>query len=271
MLSALTAVQTTLWKHRGLWWQFTKRQVELRHKGSHLGLAWSLLSPLLMLGLYVLVFGFIFGGRFKAQTVPESRIEYALIMFLGLAIHHFVAEVMTTAPTLIISNPNFVKKVVFPLEILPAANLGAAGVHFLITLSLVFAGALLTGVPVMVGALWLPVLLLPLLLMALGLALGLSAVGVFWRDIVQITQFSVLALMFASAVFYPVSQITPTVWTILRFNPLLLVINEARGTAFWGHPLNLVHLGYLYTCGFVTYLAGAALFQRLRGSFADVL
>jgi len=271
MFRTLTAIQSSLWQHRGLWWQFTKRQVELRHKGSHLGLVWSFLSPLLMLALYVLVFGFIFSGRFKAEAVPESRIEYALIMFLGLAIHHFVAEVMTTAPALIISNPNFVKKVVFPLEILPAANVGAAVVHFLITLGLVFLGALLTGVPLTAGVFWLPVLLLPLLLTAFGLALGLSAVGVFWRDIVQITQFCVLALMFASAVFYPVSQISAPVWAFLRFNPLLLIIDEARGTAFWGHPLNFMHLGYLYAFGFVACLAGATLFQRLRNSFADVL
>jgi lipopolysaccharide transport system permease protein len=268
---ARASLSANLWKHRVLWWQFTKRQVELRHKGSHLGLAWSFLSPLLMLGLYVLVFGFIFSGRFKADAVPESRIEYALIMFLGLAIHHFVAEVMTTAPTLIIANPNFVKKVVFPLEILPAANVGSAVIHFLITLGLVLVGALVTGVPLTSGVFWLPVLMLPLLLAAFGLALGLSAIGVFWRDMIQITQFLVLALMFASAIFYPVSQISAPVWHFLRFNPLLLVINEARGTTFWGLPLNLTHLAYLYGVGIAAYFIGATFFQKLRRSFSDVL
>lgn len=271
MLAALTALTRSLWHHRDLLLQFTRRQVELRHKGSHLGLAWSFLSPLLLLALYVVVFGYIFGGRFKAETVPETRIEYALIVFLGLALHHFVAEVMTTAPSLILGQPNFVKKVVFPLEVLPAANIGAALVHFLITLGLVFIGALVTGVPLTLGVLWLPVLLLPLLLMTFGLSLCLSAVGVFWRDIAQLTQFLSLALLFASAVFYPVGQIPSTIYSILRFNPLLLLIQEARGTAFWGHPLNFTHLGYLYVFGFAACLAGAALFQRLRGSFADVL
>jgi lipopolysaccharide transport system permease protein len=267
----LSSLASSLWLRRSLWWQLTKRQVELRHKGSHLGLAWSFLSPLLMLSLYVFVFGFVFSGRFKADTVPESRIEYALIMFLGLAIHHFVAEVMATAPTLIVGNPNFVKKVVFPLEILPAANVGAAFVHFLITLGLVFLGALVTGIPLNWGVFWLPLLLLPLVLAALGLALGLSAIGVFWRDIVQITQFFILALMFASAVFYPVEQIPAKVWVFLKFNPLLLVIQEARGTAFWGLPLNFIHLLYLYAFGVGACFVGATLFQRLRGSFADVL
>lgn len=266
----MTAVQASLWKNRELWWQFTKRQVELRHKGSHLGLAWSFLSPMLMLALYVLVFGKFLGGRFR-PGVGETQIEYTLIMFLGLAIHHFVAEILTTAPMLVLANPNFVKKVVFPLEILPAANVGAALVHFFITLGLVFGGALIAGVPLTAGVVWLPVLILPLLISALGLALGLSALGVFWRDLIQITQFCVLALMFASAVFYPVSQISAALWSYLRFNPMLLLIQEARGTVFWGQPLNFSHLGYLYAFAVVAFALGSLLFQRLRGSFADVL
>jgi lipopolysaccharide transport system permease protein len=271
MLEAARAVSASLVKNRSLWWQFVKRQVELRHKGSHLGLAWSFISPLLMLGLYVLVFGFIFEGRLKPDAGVESRVEYALVVFLGLALHHFVAEVLTSAPGLIAGNPNFVKKVVFPLELLPAANLGAAVVHFLITLGLVFTGALIGGVPITSGVVWLPVLIVPLLLGALGLSLALSAMGVFWRDVVQITQFLVLVLMFASAVFYPVSKIPAVAWDFLRFNPLLLLIEQARATAFWGQPMNFTHLGYLYAFGIAAYLGGATIFQRLRGTFADVL
>lgn len=261
----------TLWHHRSLWWQFTKRQVELRHKGSHLGLLWSVLTPLLLLGLYVVVFGFIFGGRFRTDATPETRIEYALIVFLGLAIHHFVGEVMALGPTLVLSNPNFVKKVVFPLEILPAAAVGSAALHFLITLSLVFGGALLAGVPLSLHVLWLPVLMLPLFASALGVALALAALGVFWRDIAQVTQFLVLALLFASAVFYPVSQVPDTVWYFLRFNPLLHFIEEARAVTFWQRAPNPVHVAYLYATGGLLLSLGAYAFQRLRGAFADVL
>lgn len=259
-----------LWVHRHLLWQFTVRNVELRHKGSHLGLIWSILSPLLMVGLYVLVFGFVFDGRFNDAT-PESRIEYALTVFLGLAIHHFVAEVLTISPNVIVSNPNFVKKVVFPLEILPAANLGEAVIHFFITLTLVFLGALAAGVPLHWGALWLPVIFLPLFLLTAGIALALSALGVFWRDVAQITQFLTLALLFASAVFYPVSKIPPAAWGVLKLNPLLLVIEQARSSVFWGQELNLHHLTYLYAVGIAIALAGAAIFNGIRSSFADVL
>lgn len=271
MFGATHDTLRTLWRNRALWWQFTKRQVELRHKGSHLGLLWSLLTPLLLLSLYVLVFGFIFGGRFRADASTETRVEYALIVFLGLAIHHFVAEVMSLGPTLVLSNPNFVKKVVFPLEILPAAAVGSAGLHFLITLGLVFGGALLTGVPLGLQALWLPVILFPLTMAALGLALGLSALGVFWRDIAQVTQFLVLALLFASAVFYPVSQIPGGAWYFLRFNPLIHFIEEARAVTFWHRAPHPVHVAYLYVAGALMLAIGATAFQRLRGAFADVL
>lgn len=270
MLKAAADISLSLGKHRDLLWQFTKRQVELRHKGSHLGLIWSILNPLLMLSLYVLVFGFIFGGRFNA-TGTESRLEYALTLFLGLAIYHFVAEVISTAPQLILSNPNFVKKVVFPLEILPVANVGSAFFHFCVTLALVLVGALLAGVPLHGGVLWLPVLVVPLVLTSLGLTLGISALGVFWRDIAQVTQYFALVLMFASAVFYPVAQIPAAAWVFLKYNPLLLAIEEARKAIFWDQSLSLTRLGYLYACGGLTAIIGAGLFQRLRGSFADVL
>lgn len=271
MFGATAATLKTIWHQKTLWWQFTKRQVELRHKGTHLGLIWSIVTPLLLLALYVLVFGFIFGGRFRADATAESRIEYALVVFLGLAIHHFVSEIMALGPTLILSNPNFVKKVVFPLEILPAAAVGSAGLHFGITLGLVFGGALITGVPLGIGVLWLPFILLPLLIGALGIALALAALGVFWRDIAQATQFLALALLFASAVFYPVNQIPDDVWYFLRFNPLIHFIDEARAVIFWQRAPNLVHVAYLYVSGGALFFLGATAFQRLRCAFADVL
>jgi len=259
-----------LWKNRHLLWQFTLRNVELRHKGSHLGLIWSFLNPLFMVSLYVLVFGFIFRGRFKAD-VTESRIEFALVVFLGLSIYHFIGEVIGISPSVILTSPNLVKKVVFPLEILPVASVGAALFHFLVTLVLVFVGAAIAGVPVTKGALLLPVILVPLFGIAVGIALLLSSVGVFWRDIAQVTQFAVLTLMFASAVFYPLSQIPAAAWTFLKFNPLLHAINEARNVVFWGAPLNPKHVLYLYACAVAAVIAGSTAFRRLRNSFADVL
>lgn len=264
------ALARNLWRNRRLVWQFTIRNVELRHKGSHLGLIWSFLNPLLMLGLYVLVFGFIFRGKFQPHQ-EEPRVEYALIVFLGLAIYHFAAEVLGISPTLITSNPNFVKKVVFPLEVLPVAAVGGALIHFLITLVLVFSGILFTDVQLSATALWLPVILLPLVMISVGLSLLLGALGVFWRDITQITQFFLLILMFASAVFYPISQIPAFAWAVLKFNPFIHVINEARNVTFWGHAPSPLHLTYLYIFALLTLAIGSTAFHRLRTSFADVL
>lgn len=258
-----------LWRQRELLWQFTVRNVELRHKGSHLGLIWSFLNPLLMLGLYVVVLGFIFGGHYG--VVPnETKVDYGLGIFLSLTLFHFVAEVLGISPTVIVGNPNFVKKVVFPLEILPAANVGGALFHMLISLSLVLASLLLFGRGIPLSALWLPVIILPLILWGLGIGWLFSALGVFFRDINQITAFLAMALMWASAVFFT-AQKYPTAWPYLRLNPLLLAIDLARDAALWSRPLNFHHLAYLYVSGFLACVFGYWAFRKMKPAFADVL
>ena len=244
----------------------------MRHRGSHLGILWSLASPLLLLGLYVLVFGFIFAGKLSPDAAMETRVEYALVVFLGLAVHHFVAEVLSIAPTLIVGNPNFVNKVIFPLEVLPAAAVGTALVHFLLTLSLVVTGSIAFGVTISWSTLWfLPIVLLPLGVSMVGLALGISALAVYWRDVGQGIQIVVLALLFGSAVFYPVSQIPEPIWAYLRFNPLLHAIDGARGVLFWGKMPDPKTVFALYASGAVMLAGGACAFRRLRTGFSDVL
>ena len=260
----------SLYRHRALLWQFTQRNVEIRHKGSHLGLIWSFLNPLLMLGLYVFVFGFVFDGKFGAVST-ESKVDYALGIFVGLSLFHFIGEVLGVAPTIIVSNPNFVKKVVFPLEILPVATVGASFVHCLISVLLTLLGIALVGPGPSWGMLWLPIILVPVLLLSLGIAWFCSALGVFFRDINQLTAFLSMALMFASAVFYPASKIPPAAWSVLRFNPLIHAIELSRNAALWGAALNYHHLGYLYAISGIIASAGYWSFYKLRPAFADVL
>ncbi len=269
MLRRLAPFAAELCQHRDLLWQFTVRNVELRHKGSYLGIVWSFLNPLLMLALYVLVFGYIFGGSFGRPD--ETRMDYGLGIFLGLTLFHFASEVLVTSPAIIVGNPNFVKKVVFPLEILPAANVGAATFHLLIGLGLVLIGVMVFGGGLAWSLLWLPVILLPLVLTLLGLNWLFSALGVFLRDIGQLMQFLSLALLFASAVFYPLHKIPSAIWHLLRYNPVLLAIDLARDAVLWREPLNYVHLAYLYGFGLVAAYAGYAVFRRLKPAFADVL
>jgi lipopolysaccharide transport system permease protein len=273
MLRRLFPFAADLWMRRELLWQFTLRNVELRHKGSHLGLIWSILSPLLMLSIYVLVFGYIFGGTFGVLP-HETRMDYGLGIFFGLTLFQFVAEVMGLSPGIIVGNPNFVKKVVFPLEILPAANVMGAVFHMLISLSLLMAGILFLGPGLTLNALWLPVILLPVVLLMLGVSWFFAALGVFFRDIGQIMPFLTMALMFSSAVFYPAAKIvagSPAAWAVLRFNPVLLAIELARNAALWARPLNLHHLAYLYLTGFLACLLGHLAFRRMKPAFADVL
>ena len=270
MLRRLLPFATDLWLHRELLWQFTLRNVELRHKGSHLGLVWSILNPLLMLGLYVLVFGYVFGGSYG--VIPqETRFDYALGMLVGLTLFGFTAEALGSSVSVIVANPNFVKRVVFPLQILPIANVGAAVFHLLISLTLVLLGILLLGPGLMPGTLWLPVILLPVILLAMGIAWLFSALGVFFRDIGQIVQFLTNVLMFASAVFYSAQKIPAAAWIYMRFNPVLLAIELARDATLWGRPLNYHHLAYLYLAGFAACYLGDLAFRRMKPAFADVL
>ncbi|MCF7687224.1 MAG: ABC transporter permease [Cephaloticoccus sp.] len=270
MLRRIIPFAYDLWKSRELLWQFSVRNVEMRHKGSHLGLIWTFLNPLLMLGLYTFVFGFIFDGKFGVLP-HETRADYAIGIFFGLTLFQFVGEVMGIAPTIIVANPNFVKKVVFPLEILPAANVGAAGFHLMISLGLALSCLVLFDQAIHPELLWLPVIIAPLVLLCMGIAWLLSALGVFFRDIGQLMQFLTMALMYSSAVFFSATKIPAPFWMFLRFNPLLLAIELARNTSLWAQPMNYNHLLYLYGVGLFTCMIGHLAFKKMKPAFADVI
>jgi lipopolysaccharide transport system permease protein len=270
MLRRLLPYCHDLWSHRELLRQFSVRTVEIRHKGSHLGLLWSFLNPLLMLGLYVFVFGFIFDGKFGV-IANETRADYAIGIFFGLTLFGFIGEVMAVSPTIIIANPNFVKKVVFPLEILPAAHVAAAGFHLLISLGLALISLLIFGRGINPELLWLPVIIFPLILLALGVSWMFAALGVFFRDIGQFMQFLSMSLMYSSAVFFSATLIPASIWMFLKFNPLLLAIELARNTALWAQPMNYHHLGYIYLISIATCHIGYLLFRKMKPAFADVL
>lgn len=259
-----------LWRRRELIGQFTKRNIELRHRGSRLGAFWALINPLSMLALYFVVFGIIYEQRFNVRP-GETAYDFALALFLGLALFHAFSETLAWAPGVITANPNFVKKVVFPLEVLPVANMGATAFHLAVSLGLVLAGSAF-GHTVSLGwdVLWLPVLLLPLFLIAQGVAWALAAAGVFLRDIGQIMPFASTALLFGSAVMYPPSQI-PESMQWLRFNPLLQIADLARQTVLWHQPMPMNVLLFIYAVAALVFVAGAIFFALLRKSFAEVI
>lgn len=257
-------------RNRELLWQFTLRNFHTKHKGSYLGITWAVLNPLLLLGLYFTVFGLFFRVNFSGRP-DETRVDVALALLLGLTVFHFLSEVIAQAPAVIVGQVNLVKKVVFPLQVLPTANLGASFFNFAISLGLVVLGQMIFGRGLPASALWLPVIVVPVVLLAAGLGWLLAGLGVFFRDLAQVTQFASMLLMYASAVFYPRSSVTPEIWMVLRFNPVIHAIELLRNVMLWGHPIDFLHLGYLYAVSIAVALVGYACFVSLRSSFSDVL
>jgi lipopolysaccharide transport system permease protein len=258
-------------RKRDLWWQFTVRSVESRYRGSYLGILWAVINPMLLLSIYFVVFGLIFGGHFRDQKV-ESLKDYAMAMFLGLTLYQLLAETLGASPLLITGNSNLVKKVVFPLEILPLAQAGGLWFNLAIGLVLALGGWLVIGNSfTLVGLLWLPVILVPLLMLSAGLAWLFAALGVFYRDLAQAMPFVAQVIMYSSAVFYPVSRITGPLWLVLRWNPFLQTVVLAREAVLWNLPINLRALGYTYAAGIASMIIGRWVFQKLRPAFADVI
>jgi lipopolysaccharide transport system permease protein len=259
-------------QHRYLLWQFTKRQIEQRHRGSALGIIWSVLLPLLMMAIYTVVFGLIFKGRYGILP-NETPKDYALGIFLSITIFQTISEVISSSAGAVIAQPNLVKKVVFPLEILPLANLGAALYQFCISLILVLVGVVILGDGLSLHSLLFFVAFLPLIPIALGTSLLLSALGVFLRDIQHAVGPISMVLMYASALFFPVQKIKdhPAIWAYLKFNPLIHVIEQARAVLLWHQPLQWHGLAYSFVFGLALLAIGLVTFKKLKPAFADVI
>lgn len=259
-----------LHRHRGLLWQFTLRNVRMSHRGSYLGLMWLTLNPLFMMCLYAFVFGTIFGGRYGMRP-DESALDYALGIFLSLTVFQLFADSMSNATGVIVSSPNLVKKVVFPLEVLPAADVGAEFIRFAVSMALFALGTVLLGHGIQATWLWFPVVLLPVLMMALGVAWLFAAVGVFLRDIAQLTRFLSSILLFGSAVFYSLDRLPPAARNVLYFNPLVHALEQTRAVLLWGAAPEWSAVLYLYGVAVLLLVCGLGVFQRLRPDFADVI
>lgn len=267
-LSAASMLESA-WHNRGLVGQLVRREVVGRYRGSVLGIFWSLFNPLFMLAVYTFVFSVVFQARW--QGGGESRLEFALLLFIGLIVFTFFAECVNRAPTLILSNSNYVKKVVFPLEILPMVALGASLFHALVSLGVWFAVYLSAyGLPP-VSAMLFPFTLLPLALLVLGVSWALASLGVYLRDVAQVIVILTTMLMFLSPIFYPLDAVPEPFRGLLMFNPLAMVMEQWRDVLFWGKGLEMgVYLLQLSGAAFVAW-GGYAWFQVTRKGFADVL
>jgi len=261
---------TSFWRNRQLIWQMSRREVVGRYRGSVLGLAWSFFNPVLMLIVYTFVFSVIFKARWGVGG-DESKTQFAVVLFVGMIVNGLLSDVLNRAPGLILSNVNYVKKVVFPLEILPVVSMGAALFHSLISLGVLLIAFVIFNGYLHWTTIFVPLVLLPLVILALGLSWILASLGVFLRDVAQTIGIVTMVMMFLAPVFYPVTSVPEKFRSWLLVNPLTFIIEQAREVLIWGHFPNWLGLGLYTLIAAAVAWAGYAWFQKTRKGFADVV
>lgn len=257
-------------RNRKLIATMARRDVVGRYQGSVLGLTWSFFNPLLMLAIYTFVFSVVFNARWGADGAT-SRTDFAILLFVGMIIHGLFAECVNRAPSLILSNVNYVKKVIFPLESLPWVALMSALFHAVVSLAVLLLAQLVLSHALPWTVLLFPFVLLPLVVATLGFSWFLAALGVYLRDVSQITGMFTTALLFLSGVFYPISALPQEYQLILRLNPLAYIIDQSRNTLIFGRMPDPLEWSFYMLGAVATAAAGFAWFQRTRKGFADVV
>jgi len=256
--------------HRDLVWQMTKRDLIGRYRGSLLGIAWSLLHPLIMLGVYTVVFSGIFKSRWQVGAT-EGTTDFAVVLFAGLLIHGLFAECVNRAPALILANPNFVKKVVFPLELLPWVSMGSALFHAGASLLVLFVGLAAGSLGMTPTILLFPIVVLPFILFTMGVSWFLAATGVYLRDLGHVVGIATTVVMFLSPVFYASSALPERYRWLLQLNPLTFIIEQSRDVLVWGRLPNWTGLLLYAVASLLVAQLGFRWFQKARRGFADVL
>ncbi len=266
----LRAAAVCLIHHRYLVWQLTLRDVASRYRGSAMGFLWTLILPVLMLAVYTYIFGVVFRSRWPGLPLQDP-LEFALVLFAGLSVHMLFADCLNRAPAIVVGQPNLVKKVVFPLELLSWSVVGAALFHAGISILVLLAFELwLTG-----GLPWTAVLA-PLVLLAmvpalLGLCWFFSSLGVFVRDIGQLMNVAVTVILFTAPIFYPAEAAPEAIRPYLVFNPLTVPVEAFRMVAIYGRLPDWPVLGLYVAIGLVIATLGHYWFTRTRRAFADIM
>lgn len=259
-----------LLRYRELTWQLTKRDVVARYRGSMAGILWSFLNPIFMLIIYTFFFSVIYKARWGLSG-GESKVSFAITLFAGLIPFSLFSECINRAPQLIINNVNYVKKVIFPLEILSWTNLGTALFHSLISVSVLLAFFLWQNHYINWTVLFFPLVNLPLIFFILGLTWFLASLGVFVRDIAHTINIFTMALMFLSPVFYSVDAIPEAYRTFIYLNPLTAIIEQNRAILIFGHLPDWSSLGASMLIGITVAWLGYFWFEKTRHAFADVV
>lgn len=261
---------SSAWRYKGLIKQMTYREIIGRYKGSVMGLAWSFFNPLLMLTVYTFVFSVVFKAKWDSD-LDGGKGEFAVILFAGMIVFNIFAECFARSPTLMMANANYVKKIVFPLEILPWIVLGNVIFHAAISLVvlLIVEYFVLGYIPWTVFML--PIILGPFIIGLAGLSWFLAALGVYLRDLNQIVGVLTTVLMFTSPLFFPLSALPESMQPWLMLNPLAYFIEEARAVIIFSQYPSWSNLFIAYVVSFLIASIGFSWFQKTRKGFADVL
>jgi lipopolysaccharide transport system permease protein len=262
-LTSVASPLSALARHGSLTVELTKREILGRYRGASFGLLWSLISPFLMLAVYSFAFGGILKSRWPQANGQHG--SFALILFLGLITHAFFAECINRAPSLVVGNVNYVKRVIFPLEILPWPMALFTNLIAFIVLQLALTGQLSWMIILF------PLIIAPLFVLALGISWGLAALSVYFRDISQVTGVLTTALLFTSSAIVPVSAVAPEVRWIFEINPLTFIIDQVRAVALWGQLPDWSGLGLYAVAAVIVAYMGFSAFAATRRGFADVL
>ena len=258
-----------LWRGRALIRHFTRREIEGRYRTSLLGVAWSFINPLVLLSVYTFVFGVVFRQRWGGAEGSLS--QFGLVLFAGMIAFGVFSECMSRAPGLIVSTPNYVKRVVFPLELLAVSVLGSALFHAAISLMvLLVVDIALGGIPQWTWLL-VPVAIVPVACLSLGLLWGLSSLGVFVRDLSYAVALVVQVLFFLTPIFYPLSAVPESLQGLIRWNPLVPAVDAVRASIFPDITASWGAVGVSAAIGVLVMIVGYAWFMRTRRSFGDVL
>lgn len=267
--ASLTDVFRPLTRHTHLLLQLSKRGIQSRYRGSVLGMFWSLLTPLLMLLVYSFVFSVVFKAKWDHPGAEAAN--FGVILFSGMIIHALFAEPMVLSSTSITGNTQYVKKVVFPLELMAWSTALVASFQALISFFILIVFMLFSGMAIQPTLLLFPVIVAPLILFTVGLGWILSSLTVFIRDIAQLVGIVSTIALFISPVFYPVERL-PLVWqSIIYLNPISYIVDQMRRIAIYGEMPDWAGLGIYTLISLLVAWLGLMLFQRLRAGFADVL
>lgn len=257
-------------KNKSLLLQFVKRNIAVRYRGSMLGLVWSFVQPLMMLCVYTFVFSVVFKARWGVD-MGGGRGAFAIIMFCGMALFNIFAESVNLCCGVIVSNPNFVKKVIFPLEMLPLAQIVSTFILGTIWFILLFLGAVFIFGKISFTMLLLPLVLLPLFFFTLGVSYFVASLGVYMRDTSYLVQVVLQVLFFMTPIFYPIQAVPERFRWPLQLNPLTVLIEEARKVFLYGQLPDWKFLGVAFLISLIVLQLGFVWFNKTKKGFADVL